>query len=99
MFSKVGRFLKGIPVQHWYGIVAVLVVLWYIDAREVLISQDAWVRVVKSKMTFNFILMAYLIGHLADRGKLGKTKRMNWIMWLVGLMALITFQMFSTLGE
>lgn len=99
MLTKVGSFIKGIPIQYWYGLVAVLVVMWYIEAREVLVMQDAWVRVVKSKMTFNFILLAYLIGHLADRGKLGKTKRMNWIMWIVGLTTLITYQSLTNWGE
>ena len=98
MFSKAGRLIKGIPIQYWYGLVAVLVVVWYIDAREVLVSQDAWVRVVKSKMTFNFILMAYLIGHLADRGKLAKTKKGNWMMWVAGIGALILFQTLSMWG-
>ena len=97
--EKVGRFIKSIPIQYWYVLLVVLVVLWYIPARDVMISQDAWVRVVKSKLTFNFVLSLGLLGYLADKGKLAKTKKRNNLMWVLGTAGLITLQMLADWGS
>lgn len=95
MLKKLTAKLPTIPVWAWYVIIVILAIVLYLPTRDSMIVQDAWIRVVKSKLTVNYITLLFLWGWLADRGRLSKNKRRNTIFWIGGLVLIIGLQMLS----
>ena len=73
----------------------------YMPAREHMSSQSAWVWIIKSNITFNFILIFFIWGMLSDRISKDKgwstTGRKSWLLFFIGIAVLIF--VFRTLGD
>jgi hypothetical protein len=65
----------------------------YLPAREHMASQTAWAWIIKSNITFNFILIFFIWGLLCD--KISKEKgwktngKRSWIMFFIGIVLLV----------
>jgi len=73
----------------YYALVAVLIGICYFPAREIMIRQTAWIEVMKSNVTLNFVLFFLLFGVVCDKLTKGMPKRKAWLIWGIGLLVLI----------
>lgn len=72
-----------------YFIIAVLATILYLPAREHMIVQDAWIWIIKSNVTFNFILFFFLWGIISDKYTKHMKKWQGWLIFSVGLVAIV----------
>lgn len=95
MIKKAGYLL----VSFGYVLIAVFMVLSYAPAKEVIIRQSAWEKVVMSNITVNFVLLFFLWGMLADR--ISKSLKWNtrswksWFLFSAGLIAMMLLFRFA----
>ena len=61
----------------------------YLHAKEAMIVQDAWIWIIKSNVTFNFILFLFLWGLVADKYTKHMPKKKGWLIWGVGFIIII----------
>jgi len=78
-----------------YTVLFIGLCIWYIPSINIMRNQDAWLYVIKSDITINFLLLFYLWGHFSDvyckkKGWTLKDKR-GWLVWGAGLILLILF--------
>lgn len=83
----VSRKHKLFPIL--YALIGVLAIVCYVPARSRMVVQDAWVWVVKSNVTLNFIIFLFLWGIIADKYTKGMSKKKSWAIWGVGFMVII----------
>lgn len=87
--------VKGPPVIKQrafpilYIVIAIVAGLSYLPAREVMKLQTAWVWVIKSDITLNFVVLFFLYGYLCDKFTKGWSKKRAWLVWGIGLAVLI----------
>ncbi len=79
-----------------YILLAIGITVSYLPAREAMIPQTAWLWVVKSPITLNFVVLFFLYGVACDKMTKGMTKKKSWLVWGVGLLILIL--LFSVVG-
>lgn len=76
-----------------YATIGLLAIFLYLPAREHMIVQDAWIWIIKSNITFNFILLFFIWGFTSDRIAKSRGWKINgiksWTLFAVGLVALI----------
>lgn len=98
--------LKRLKSNKWlwpaiYGLVGITAVVFYIPAREVMISQTAWVHIIKSNVTFNFMLFFFLWGMVSDnvskRLGWGIHSWKSWTFFVVSLLLILVF--FKNVGH
>jgi len=87
--NKIKGTLSRIPIWVSYIAIVVGAILSYMPAREVMIAQDAWVIVIRSGVTLNFILLLFLWGVLADRWTKKMPKKKGWFIWGIGFILII----------
>ena len=79
-----------------YIVLGVGVVVSYFPAREVMKLQTAWMWVVKSDVTLNFVVLFFLYGLGCDKLTRQMSRKKRWWVWAVGLVLLIIA--FATVG-
>ena len=72
-----------------YTVAGAAAILFYVPAREHMIVQDAWVWIIKSNVTFNFILFFFLWGMLSDKMTKKLAKWKGWLVWGIGLIIIV----------
>lgn len=92
--ESLAKAFKKVPLWAWYIVAGVGVGLSYFPAKAHMIAQDAWIWVVKSNVTVNFILLFFIWGMLTDRISKDKGWSTNgmksWGMFFVGIIVLVT---------
>jgi len=84
--------------RHWvalYTLVGLATIILYFPARAHMIVQDAWIYVVQSPVSLNFIFLFGLWGIVSDKisrrfGWKTNSKK-SWAMFAIGLASLILF--------
>lgn len=76
-----------------YTVLALTLVVTYIPAIINIKNQDAWLYVIESNVTINFLLLFYLYGCFADyfckkRGWSYNDKK-SWLVWGIGIIILL----------
>lgn len=74
-----------------FGIVAILSVLAYMPAREVMTFSKPYFYITKSNITLNFVLFLFLWGVVSDWITRRRTKWVQWLVFAGGLVVLILF--------
>lgn len=83
-----GRFSAKLSVIL-YILIAILTVLSYLQAKQLMIVQDAWIWIIKSNVTMNFIIFLFLWGVFIDKATKKMSKKKGWAIWAVSLAILI----------
>ena len=78
-----------IPHSVIYTLLGIAMLLSYSPAREVMKAQTAWLWVVKSTVTLNFVLLFFLCGWASDRLTKGMSRKRSWLIWAVALVVLV----------
>ena len=87
--SRVVSLLKRIPIWAVYVTIAVGMVLSYQFVRAALIIQDAWILVIRSSVTLNFVLLLFLWGVTVDKWTKNMPKQKGWLLWGIGFAVII----------
>lgn len=94
---KVPEAIRQRAFPILYVLVAIVAGLFYLSAREIMKVQTAWVWVVRSDITLNFVVLFFLYGLLCDRYTKGQSKKKSWVIWGGGLAILVLA--FKFLGD
>lgn len=81
---RVTRFLPFI-----YGAIGIAMVASYMNVKDILLRQDAWVEVMQSPMTLNVVLLLFVWGVFADKTTKKMPRWKGWLIWGIGYAALI----------
>jgi uncharacterized membrane protein YcjF (UPF0283 family) len=82
---------KAIMMPLAFGILAVATGLTYLIARDMMITTRPWLYVVQSNVTLNFVLFLFGWGVTSEQLTKGKTRRAQWIVFGIGMIAIILF--------
>jgi hypothetical protein len=100
MKQDVKTALQQVPLYIWYIIAGVATGIAYLPARAHMIAQNAWLWVIQSNVTLNFVLIFFIWGMLTDRiskDRGWKTSSLkSWMLFFIGIAVLITI--FSVIG-
>lgn len=77
-------------------LVGVLASISYYQAKSLMIVQDAWIWIIKSNVTANFILFLFMWGVFIDYATRDMPKKKGWAIWAVTLSIVILFFRFIT---
>lgn len=87
------NFKVSIPFHKYYPIIYILLIvgiaLSYIPAKSVMILQTAWIWIMSSTVTLNFVILFFLYGLVCDKYTKNMSKRKAWIIWIVGMLVLV----------
>ena len=61
------------------------------EARANMITQNTWLYIIESNITLNFVLFLFMWGVVSDRITKGKPRKVQWIVFGVGMIAIILF--------
>lgn len=88
---------KSVGLQIVYAVVAILAVAAYAFAWELMVINRPWYYIIESNITLNFVLLFFLWGVISDILTKGKKKKVQWVVFGVGLIALVLF--FKVVGK
>lgn len=76
-----------------YAVLAITLIFTYLPAINNIKNQNAWLYVIESNVTINFLLLFYMYGHFADyfckkRGW-GYNDKKSWLLWGIGIIVLL----------
>lgn len=85
---------KNVPTWVWFLGIGIVIATGYFPARSLMLSQDAWLKVIKTGSTVNFALFLFFVyNRLLNKGikKIGLKVNsfLGLVLWLVGMAALI----------
>lgn len=95
--ARLTASLKAIPLWLVFAVVAILAVVSYQPARELMTMQYAWIIVKKSAITVNLMLLLFLWGVTADRVTKNRARWKGWMLWGLGFAAIIVA--YSVIGQ
>lgn len=88
---------KSLRLPIIYAVVAILVVVAYPFAQALMATNYPWFYIIQSNITLNFVILFFLWGVVSDIYTKGKSKKTQWIVFAVGLIALVLF--FKVIGK
>lgn len=92
---KAKAMVQRVPMPVWYILAIIGAVFSYTPAREQMIIQDAWIYIVQSPITLNFVLIFFMWGlatdHIAKRKGWDTNSGKAWALFAIGLALLILF--------
>lgn len=86
--EKVLKYITPLYITG-YITVGLLMILLYVPARTHMIVQDAWIWIIKSNVTFNFILFFFMWGIISDKFTKSMPKWKSWAIFLIGLAIIV----------
>lgn len=76
-----------------YILVGALAIYLYFPAKEHMIVQDAWIWIIKSNVTFNFILFFFIYGVILDKITKKMSRKKAWAILIAGaVLIVVAFQ-------
>lgn len=73
------------------AVIALLTVPAYIYARSKMTMIIAYLYIMQSNITFNFVLFLFLYGVVATKFTKGMSRRKQWLVWAIGMVLLVLF--------
>lgn len=65
------------------------IVFAYSPVKELMIRQDAWVKVVQSTLSVNLFVFLFMWGVVSDRLTKRMPRKKSWAVWAIGLVVIL----------